>query len=560
MKVTSFKLLFIISISTIAFSCEEKKNDAEPEKTNAKATGWKGSDNTDAIPENINNPFEGDGSNLPQSVDLSQYLPPIGDQGQFGTCVAWATAYNAKTAMEAIKFGLTKAQLSSPSYQLSPKYLFTALPKDKKGENCNGTDFTPALELMLTQGVASKAVVPYTDLGNCEQSNIDPSWNEDARKHKIKYYRKIDNTATSIKQALANKMPVVLGAKLDDSFMQWNSETVYQFATTTDAVGIHSYHAMCIIGYDNTKLPRGAFKVVNSWSEQWGAGGYIWVDYDFMINGFSFGKNFYVAVNDDQKPSTTDPNPPVGSGKNLTSWVFKDFPEPIFGFPTRRVMHFNIYNTGSSAINTSDRWGYAFLYYNAFDATDYGVALYDEFDPSAPRRFYSPTRPQGSIYPGLILNVDIPAGSNLAYEFQANGTNTPGEGDTLQREYTMPTRLNGFYYTVFVADVSDTIKENDELDNLFYTTEQDPKFYSDGIGDRKAIANDNFRNPLLKSQLRSGMAKKYRTAVTPERPNAYMPEEIIGFLKKEARNGGLAKKIASAKLQYMVGGHSLQSK
>jgi hypothetical protein len=95
---------------------------------------------------------------------------------------------------------------------------------------------------------------------------------------------------------------VVVGAKLDDSFMAWNSETVYQNATTTNQVGIHSYHAMCIVGYDNNRGPRGAFKVVNSWSKSWGAAGFIWVDYNFMVDGFSFNKNFFVAVNDDQKP------------------------------------------------------------------------------------------------------------------------------------------------------------------------------------------------------------------------------------------------------------------
>ena len=33
---------------------------------------------------------------LPQAVDLSRYMPPVGDQGKQGSCVGWATAYAAR--------------------------------------------------------------------------------------------------------------------------------------------------------------------------------------------------------------------------------------------------------------------------------------------------------------------------------------------------------------------------------------------------------------------------------------------------------------------------------
>ena len=34
---------------------------------------------------------------LPPSIDLSANFPPIGDQGSYGTCVAWAVGYNHKS-------------------------------------------------------------------------------------------------------------------------------------------------------------------------------------------------------------------------------------------------------------------------------------------------------------------------------------------------------------------------------------------------------------------------------------------------------------------------------
>ena len=45
----------------------------------------------------------------------------------------------------------------------------------------------------------------------------------------------------------------------------------------------HAYHAMALSGYDDSK---NAFRVRNSWGEEWGDNGSIWVDYEFFINEF----------------------------------------------------------------------------------------------------------------------------------------------------------------------------------------------------------------------------------------------------------------------------------
>ncbi len=533
---------YIIFGLTLCFfsSCEDVKTEPNPTPIDSsKKTGWKGSDDPNTIPENLTNPFETNVSDLPGSVDLSQYLPPIGDQGQYGTCVAWATAYNCKTAMEAIKFELTPTQLASSGYQMSAKYLFTALADDKKGTDCNGSDFTPALDVMLNKGVATKAVVPYINMGNCASNLVESSWNEDAAKHKIKYYRRIDDNATTVKQALAGKMPVILGAKLDDSFMSWNSNTVYQNATSTAQVGIHSYHALCIVGYDNNKGPRGAFKVVNSWSDQWGANGFIWVDYNFMFNGFAFNKNFFVAVNDEQKPNTgTDPDP-VTSGVEIAPWVDADYPLPDSG-DTWRSMEFDIFNIGTQTAPASQDWGYAYIYYNAYNANDYGIVFYDRLKNQGAYKSVSfgKTDEQTNAF-GFTINANIPSGKTLSSElFSGNG---------LIRSYVMPTNLTGFYYLVLAGDITDKFVESDENNNLFYTTDQEPKLFENGMGERISMMGDNFRNVFTKSQMQTNGAKRYQTSVTPKHRNAYTPNEIIDFLKKEARNGNLARKVAIAR-------------
>ena len=41
------------------------------------------------------------------------------------------------------------------------------------------------------------------------------------------------------------------------------------------------WHAMCIVGYDDE---RHAFKVRNSWGDEWSDQGYLWMDYDNFVH------------------------------------------------------------------------------------------------------------------------------------------------------------------------------------------------------------------------------------------------------------------------------------
>ncbi len=81
--------------------------------------------------------------------------------------MAWAVAYNHKTAINGMDKGYNASQLGSPAYQFSPKDLFIAIPDNEKGPNCNGTDFAPALSVLQNRGVATMQTVPYTGLSDC---------------------------------------------------------------------------------------------------------------------------------------------------------------------------------------------------------------------------------------------------------------------------------------------------------------------------------------------------------------------------------------------------------
>jgi hypothetical protein len=102
-------------------------------------------------------------------------------------------------------------------------------------------------------------------------------------------------------------------------------------------------------------------------------------------------------------------------------------------------------------------------------------------------------------------------------------------------------------------------QEQDENNNLFYTTDQEPKFFQNGVGSRQNTEADNFKNFLTKTSIRSKEVEQFRTAVKPKNRNAYTPQEIIGFLKNEAKSGRLSRKIAEAKSANSISGAKLIS-
>ena len=107
---------------------------------------------------------------------------------------------------------------------------------------------------MISRGVASWEQSPYfTSQNDCDCSSTQNETN-DAAKHKIKSYREISiHDITTVKRYLAEGHPVVLGACLGDNYMNANGSSVIYSKGTTNQTGMHAYHAMMCVGYDNNR-------------------------------------------------------------------------------------------------------------------------------------------------------------------------------------------------------------------------------------------------------------------------------------------------------------------
>jgi len=75
--------------------------------------------------------------------------------------------------------------------------------------------------------------------------------------------------------------PVLIGMDISNAFQ--SAKVVYE----PDSISLGG-HAMTIIGYDDDKYD-GAFEVINSWGEDWGNEGYMWIRYKDFAESVRYG-------------------------------------------------------------------------------------------------------------------------------------------------------------------------------------------------------------------------------------------------------------------------------
>jgi hypothetical protein len=538
-------VFFIIPISVVNHSCDKEtlnKIDSllSSDEVQALASYLFSEEQLDSIPQDID--INDNTTNLPGKVDLTGKFPPIGNQGQYGTCVAWAAGYNLKTALNGIEKGLTTSQLAVTSNQTSPKDLFWAIPSKNKGADCNGTYFEAALDRMIERGAATLDVVPYNGMGDCASTPLT-DWDKDAAENKLGNYRKIaasddasSMTVENFKAYLAEGRPIVFGAKLGDRFMQWNSDDVINYETYNNPGMQHAYHALILAGYDDN---RSAFRVINSWGNTWGDRGMIWVDYNFFRTSFCYAA--FVAQN---KSNTSITNNTVGSdnileGNDLLAYNLEEYQDTT-GNPLNRYILYNVYNSGSTTITSSQDWSILYLYYNAFDANDYGILIHDYYtnDFGAGDGFLDATEGGLGMSGSWWNNYDVNSGQSVA----AAMFNDPDA--QFQFNYTMPTSLNGKYYLVLYADGLEAIKEVNEDNNMFFVSRSDgkPFDYKNGVllnPETKSAKSKSFKIPAKYANTEK------QSLVKPGNMNTYSPLEIYKKIQLDKKTGAFQQKVAA---------------
>jgi C1A family cysteine protease len=221
---------------------------------------------------------------LPDFFDLSNLLPPIGNQGRQGSCVSWAITYYLKSFQERVESG----QPYTDAMIMSPSYTYNQLTQGV----CEGTSVLATLDILQNRGSISLTEFPYFD----DSCNIQPTplQNDEAAINKIRNYKFLSgiNMVDEMKTLLVDQKPIIISAFLTSQFGVEDDLglTAYrEYAVDYDLKG--GCHAMLVVGYSEN---NHAFKVVNSWGDDWGDGGFIWIDYAAFDNVSDPTANFRV--------------------------------------------------------------------------------------------------------------------------------------------------------------------------------------------------------------------------------------------------------------------------
>ena len=206
--------------------------------------------------------FSSNAAGVPASLDWTTkgVVNPVRDQGQCGSCWAFATTANAESV-----WAISKGQL----LDLSEEFLVDcATGAGYFNMGCNGGQPDSALKYMINNGQCSEASYPYTSgvtktAGSCQKCTSAG----------VKFSSCSDVTPkdqVALKGALAIS-PVVIAIEADTKYFQ-----SYSSGILTDGIkcGTNLDHAVEIIGY-GTENGIDYWKVRNSWSSTWGEQGYV---------------------------------------------------------------------------------------------------------------------------------------------------------------------------------------------------------------------------------------------------------------------------------------------
>ena len=206
---------------------------------------------------------------LPARFDLTKFAAAPGNQGQVGSCVAWAIDYSAYSILE-------HEQGISGGPQ-APMYTYSQIVQ---GQNV-GTSPEQHFQIATSQGVDTKSDYWQGDFDYTTQPNTNEIAN--AGKWKLSGYTPLhtgNQIKNDVESALAQGEPVTIGIPVYNSFFyltprQAASYAYYPASGEQYAGG----HEITIVGYNSQGV-----RVENSWGKGWGDHGYVNLSWKYLAN------------------------------------------------------------------------------------------------------------------------------------------------------------------------------------------------------------------------------------------------------------------------------------
>ena len=208
-----------------------------------------------------------------ESIDLTNNFAPIRNQGKQGSCAAFAVA----SVIEALR---------NDSNRYSPAYLYWSA---REAKGATGIDSGATLNNVINgaarKGICTEELMPY----NPDIYALSPT--EEATKEAqnclILEAKTVAPKLRDIKSALCDGYPVIIAAKIFDSFSDTRSGFIRHPSNEEIAEGTrtdgHGNHAMVVCGFSDKER---ILIVRNSWGTNFGDNGYCYIPYSYAQKYF----------------------------------------------------------------------------------------------------------------------------------------------------------------------------------------------------------------------------------------------------------------------------------
>lgn len=227
----------------------------------------------------------GAASAFPSSRSLRMFYPKVVIQPKTDfTDVAWAAAWNARTAAEAIACNQTDP-IKIIDSAFAPAYNYAIV---RKQPDC----YAPVSLIDMLESMVRNGTPYFSEFREFCAPEIPVEAVPLANSKKLSGFYKLFNTSDamnikvqSVKSAIVSNNAVVVGMICPPSF-----QMAQDFWTPRESKPDQQYggHALCVVGYDDTKF-GGAFEVINTWGKTWGREGFTWIRYKDFADYAQYG-------------------------------------------------------------------------------------------------------------------------------------------------------------------------------------------------------------------------------------------------------------------------------